>query len=62
MSTGHTYDAQWRRLAGLGLEVADLPELSDVDRWEDALSVSAGCTGGRFAAAVGAITGGLVAR
>ena len=57
MSTGHTCDVQRRRLAGLGLNVADLPALSDVDVWEDALSVSATAAEGRFAAAVAAVSG-----
>jgi uncharacterized protein len=62
MSTGHTCEAQRRRLAGLGLHVAELPALSDVDMWEDALSVASGAAGGRFAAAVAAVAGSLVAR
>jgi hypothetical protein len=54
---------QRRRLAGLGLHVAELPALSDVDVWEDALSVSASdeAGGGRFAATVAAVTGSWVA-
>jgi glycosyltransferase A (GT-A) superfamily protein (DUF2064 family) len=62
MSTGQTCAVQRRRLAGLGLNVADLPALSDVDVWEDALSVAAGCDGGCFAAAVAAVAGSWVAR
>jgi uncharacterized protein len=62
MSTGHTCEVQRRRLAGLGLNVTELPALSDVDVWEDALSVSAGAAQGRFAAVVAAVAGSLVAR
>jgi hypothetical protein len=42
--------------------VADLTVLSDVDVWEDALSVAAGSGGGRFPAAVAAVSGSWVAR
>jgi glycosyltransferase A (GT-A) superfamily protein (DUF2064 family) len=62
MSTGHTCEVQRRRLAGLGLNVADLPALSDVDVWDDALSVAAGSSGGRFPEAVAAVAGSWVAR
>jgi glycosyltransferase A (GT-A) superfamily protein (DUF2064 family) len=62
MSTSQTCAVQRRRLAGLGLNVADLPALSDVDVWEDALSVAAGSGGGRFPAAVAAVSGSWVAR
>jgi glycosyltransferase A (GT-A) superfamily protein (DUF2064 family) len=62
MSTGHTCEVQRRRLAGLGLNVAALPALSDVDIWEDALSVSAVAGGGAFAAAVATVAGSLVAQ
>ena len=61
MSTCHTCEVQRRRLAGLGLNVAELPALGDVDVWEDALSVSARVAGGRFAATVAAVTGSWVA-
>lgn len=65
MSTGQTCALQRRRLAGLGLHVAELPALSDVDVWEDALSVSvsvsAEATGGRFAATVASVSGSWVA-
>jgi len=61
MSTCHTCEVQRRRLAGLGLHVAELPALSDVDVWEDALSVSADAAGGRFAARVAAVAGSWVA-
>jgi rSAM/selenodomain-associated transferase 1 len=61
MSTSQTCAAQRRRLAGLGLNVAELPALSDVDVWEDALSVSGAAAGGRFAAAVAAVAVAWVA-
>jgi uncharacterized protein len=67
MSTGQTCAQQRRRLAGLGLQVAELPTLSDVDVWEDALSVSVSVSmsgeaaGGRFAATVASVSGSWVA-
>jgi glycosyltransferase A (GT-A) superfamily protein (DUF2064 family) len=69
MSTGQTCALQRRRLAGLGLQVAELPALSDVDVWEDALSVSMSMSvsvsgeaaGGRFAATVASVSGSWVA-
>lgn len=42
-------------LRAAGCQVIDLPELSDVDTWEDAAAVAAGTPGGRFAAAVAAL-------
>jgi hypothetical protein len=39
-------------LAGRGLRLADLPVLSDVDCWDDALAVAESAPGTRFAAAV----------
>jgi glycosyltransferase A (GT-A) superfamily protein (DUF2064 family) len=63
MSTGQTCTLQRRRLDALGLRVAELPALSDVDVWEDALSVSASDEAGtgRFAATVASVTGSWVA-
>ena len=69
MSTGQTCAQQRQRLAGLGLQVAELPTLSDVDVWEDALSVSVSVSisvsgeaaGGRFAATVASVSGSWVA-
>jgi hypothetical protein len=57
MSTDTTHDAQLARLRGLGLAVATIDELCDVDTFDDALAVAAGCRvagpgPGRFAAAV----------
>jgi uncharacterized protein len=37
-------------LRAAGCRVVELPELSDVDTWEDATMVAAGAPGGRFAA------------
>ncbi|MGH3752421.1 MAG: TIGR04282 family arsenosugar biosynthesis glycosyltransferase [Pseudonocardiaceae bacterium] len=39
-----------------GCRVVQLPELSDVDTWEDATAVAAGTPGGRFAATVAALS------
>ncbi|MGH3985126.1 MAG: TIGR04282 family arsenosugar biosynthesis glycosyltransferase [Pseudonocardiaceae bacterium] len=39
-----------------GCRVVELPELSDVDTWEDATAVAADVPGGRFAAAVTALS------
>lgn len=50
-------DTGLRTLAALrtaGCQVVRLPELSDVDTWEDAVAVARGVPGGRFAAAVAA--------
>jgi uncharacterized protein len=52
MSSRSTLREQRRALRGLGLRWRELPGLTDVDTFEDALSVAAGCPGGRFAAAL----------
>lgn len=52
MSTAFTARAQRARLDGLGLAVADLPRLRDVDRFADVRAVAASHPGGRFATAV----------
>lgn len=52
MSTPGTARAQRVRLAGLGLRVARLPVLRDVDTWGDALAVADLTPGSRFAAEV----------
>jgi uncharacterized protein len=46
-------------LRAAGCQVAELPQLSDVDTWEDATKVAAGVPGGRFAAAVAALSAQL---
>lgn len=55
MSTTYTWVAQRRRLRALGLVVADLPVLRDVDRIDDARTVAAEIPGSRFAAALAAL-------
>ncbi|GAC1364555.1 MAG: DUF2064 domain-containing protein [Actinomycetota bacterium] len=54
MSTGDTCRAQRTRLNSLGLVVADLPVLADVDVWQDAISLPV-LAGSRFASAVAAV-------
>lgn len=49
MSTPHTGTAQLARLRSLGLRVAALPQVRDVDRFEDAVAVAAEAPGSRFA-------------
>jgi uncharacterized protein len=49
-------------LRAAGCWVAELPELSDVDTWEDATKVAADVPGGRFAAAVAALSAQLGGR
>jgi rSAM/selenodomain-associated transferase 1 len=52
MSTSHTGAAQRARLRALGLRVARLPWLRDVDNFDDALAVACTVPGSAFAAAV----------
>lgn len=52
MSVDHTGAAQRARLAELGLTVADLPALRDVDTMDDAVVVAAQAPDSRFAAAL----------
>jgi uncharacterized protein len=52
MSEAFTGRAQENRLATLGLRVAPLPVLRDVDDAHDALAVAVAAPGGRFASAV----------
>jgi rSAM/selenodomain-associated transferase 1 len=52
MSTARTGTFQRARLTSLGLTVAPLRPLRDVDTWTDALTVAAEAPGTRFAAAV----------
>ena len=55
MSEPGTAAAQRARLAALGLSVAELPPLRDVDTIEDVRAVAAAAPGGRFASAVAAL-------
>lgn len=55
MSTPGTGTAQLARLGSLGLAVAMLPEMRDVDRFDDALAVAAEAPASRFAAAVASL-------
>jgi glycosyltransferase A (GT-A) superfamily protein (DUF2064 family) len=55
MSSAGTCAAQRERFATLGLKVAELPPLRDVDRLEDARAVAAASPESRFAAALAAI-------
>ena len=55
MSTARTGAAQARRFRALGLHVARLPALRDVDRIADAYAVAADAPWTRFAAAVAAL-------
>jgi glycosyltransferase A (GT-A) superfamily protein (DUF2064 family) len=50
MSTAGTCAAQRARLVELGLRVAELPSLRDVDTWDDATAVAALASWTRFAA------------
>lgn len=50
MSTEHTGAAQFLRLSAAGLRVRRLPELTDVDRVEDAFVAAAAAPASRFAA------------
>jgi len=52
MSTGHTGAHTQDALVRAGVAVHLLPELRDVDTWDDAVAVAAQCPGSRFAAAV----------
>lgn len=52
MSTDHTGAAQRARLESLGFRVTDLPVLTDVDHFTEAVSVAADIPGSRFAEAV----------
>ncbi|MCP9490622.1 MAG: TIGR04282 family arsenosugar biosynthesis glycosyltransferase [Solirubrobacteraceae bacterium MAG38_C4-C5] len=55
MSAEHTGVAQRARLAELGLAVADLPPLRDVDTIDDAVAVAAQAPASHFAAALRAV-------
>lgn len=59
MSSEATGAAQRARLTELGLEVADLPPLLDVDTIEDARAVAAAAPGTRFAAELAGVEAAL---
>ena len=56
MSTPFTGAAQRRRLASLGLRIAGLPRLRDVDVFDDAVAVAAAAPRTRVAATVAAVS------
>jgi rSAM/selenodomain-associated transferase 1 len=60
MSTDRTGDAQRRRLAELGVRVALLPQLRDVDHYADAEQVARAAPATRFAAAFRAVAHDVV--
>jgi uncharacterized protein len=55
MSVPSTYTDQLAQIAALGLTVAELPQLRDVDDWDDALAVAAGIPHHHFGRAVAAL-------
>jgi uncharacterized protein len=59
MSRVDTGARQHARLTALGLRTAPLPVRTDVDTWDDAVTVARAAPGGRFAAAVDALLPGL---
>jgi uncharacterized protein len=59
MSRADTGARQHARLTALGLRTAPLPVRTDVDTWDDAVTVARAAPGGRFAAAVDALLPGL---
>jgi len=59
MSTSWTGEAQERRLKALGLRVATLPVMNDVDHIDDAIDVAAQAAGSHFAAAFRALDFGM---
>lgn len=58
MSTEHTGRSQRRRLEELRLRVRDVPQLRDVDTYDDALAVAADAPSTRFAAALSSLAVG----
>jgi rSAM/selenodomain-associated transferase 1 len=54
MSSDRTCEAQRRRLAELGLRIATLPRMRDVDTIDDAHAVARACPGSAFAVAMAA--------
>ena len=59
MSSPTTGTEQRRRLDHLGLDVDILPELRDVDTWDDAVTVAEAMPGTGFASAVAVVSGRL---
>jgi hypothetical protein len=59
MSRPTTFEAQWERLQGLGLSVAELPPLRDVDTIEDARAVASTIPHSGFAATLASVTAAL---
>ncbi len=59
MSTPWTARAQRLRLRRLGIACVELPELRDVDTFEDALEAAEACPGSRFASEVRSVAAGL---
>ncbi len=57
MSTSHTFSDQCTRLAQLGLRTRVLPELRDVDTFQDALAVAGEIPESRFAGALAQLAG-----
>jgi uncharacterized protein len=57
MSTPGTGDAQHRRLGELGLQIAPLPPLRDMDTLADAKAIAAAAAAGELAAALAALAG-----
>ena len=49
MSEATTGERQLARMRKLGMSVSELPTLSDVDYFDDAVKVAAECPEGRFA-------------
>ncbi|HMG28417.1 MAG TPA: TIGR04282 family arsenosugar biosynthesis glycosyltransferase [Acidimicrobiia bacterium] len=62
MSTSRTGAAQQARLRALGLRVAPLPCLRDVDHFDDALAVANAAPAGRFAATLRPMLASLALR
>lgn len=61
MSSPYTFEVQRSQLAHLGLGVALLPPLRDVDDFDDAVAVAAQAPDGRFARAVRRLADGFAA-
>ena len=59
MSLAHTGAAQLDRLRGLGLHTRAVPELTDLDTFDEALEVAAVADGRRFPSAVASVQASL---